>query len=79
MLGNKYTLGKKLSTETKEKIRASKNKKAVYCVELNKVFAGINIAAKELSLHHSSISDCCNGKLKTTGGYHFQYYKGEQK
>lgn len=74
MTGNKYWLGRKHSEQSKEKM-----KKQVYCVELNKVFAGINIAAKELSLHHSSISNCCQGKLKTTGGYHFEYYEGEQK
>ena len=65
--------GRKHSKQTKEKMRDSQKKKQVYCVELNKVFAGINIAAKELSLFPFSISQCCKGKLKTCGGYHFQF------
>lgn len=89
-IGNKNCLGKTLSDEHKEKIRATLQgktrpdetkakiranikKKQVYCLELDKVFAGVNIAAKELSLLQSHISLCCNGKRKTTGGYHFQF------
>ena len=37
------------------------------------VFDSIKDAANVLSLHQGSISRCCQGKLKTTGGYHFQY------
>lgn len=76
--GNKNTRGRKLSDEHKAKLStARKSRKPVYCVELDKVFAGIRIAAKELSLYHGNISECCKGKYKTCGGYHFQYYKGE--
>lgn len=65
--------GRKHSEETKAKIRANNKKKQVYCVELDKVFEGINIAAKELHLRPDYISQCCNGKRKTTCGYHFQF------
>lgn len=65
--------GKTLSEEHKAKIRAAHNKKQVYCVELDRVFQGINIAAKELYLRADHISLCCNRKRKTTGGYHFQF------
>lgn len=78
-IGNKNFLGRKHSEQSKEKSRASQHKKQVYCVQLDKVFAGIHIAAKELSLHQCHITECCQGKRKTTGGYHWQYYKGEQK
>lgn len=75
MTGNKYWLGKKRkhSKQTKEKIIATRKKKQVYCVQLDKVFAGVNIVAKELSLSAGNISKCCNGKYKTCGGYHFQF------
>lgn len=56
---------------------ARKDRKQVYCVELNKVFAGVRIAAKELSLPRSSICLCCQGKQKICGGYHFEYYQGD--
>lgn len=72
-------IGKKRSAETKEKMRNSHQKKAVYCFELNKVFDGVRTASRELSLYHNSIILCCNGKLKTTGGYHFSYYTGDSK
>lgn len=76
-IGNKYALGKKRSEQTKQKMSEAKNKKKkqVYCIQLNKIFAGVKIAAKELSLHHGNICSCCKGKLKTTGGYHFMYYE----
>lgn len=76
MTGNKHNLGKKrgpLSEEHKEKIRDSKKKKQVYCVQLDRVFAGVRIAAQELSLYYGNIIKCCQGKRKTIGGYHWQY------
>ena len=74
-----HRIGKKLSAETKAKMSSSQKKKAVYCLELDRVFEGVNIAGKELYLRPDNICLCCKGKLKTTGGYHFEYYKGEQK
>ena len=73
--------GRKFSDETKAKMSVAhnKNKKQVYCVELNKVFEGVRIAARELSLYFGSIIRCCQGKIKTCGGYHWQYYEGAQK
>ena len=53
--------------------RTQKTRKKVYCVELNKTFDGIRVAAKELGLHHNHISYACNGKQKTAGGYHWRY------
>lgn len=69
-----HMTGKKFSDEHKAKIAAAKKKKQVYCVQLNKIFPGVNIAAKELCLYQSNISKCCQGKYKTCGGYHFKYY-----
>ena len=47
--------------------------KPVFCVELNKTFDGARAAGRELGLDNSHIIKCCNGKLKTTGGYHWRY------
>lgn len=71
--------GIKHSDEHKAKLSAAQKKKAVYCVELDKVFAGINIAAQELSLFPCNISLCCQGKRKTCGGFHFEFHIGVQK
>lgn len=45
--------------------------KKVVCVENGKVYPSASEAARELGLNPSSISRCCNGKLKSTGGMHF--------
>lgn len=45
----------------------------VKCIELNKIYDSLSSASKELNLSHGNISQCCNGKLKTVGGYHFAY------
>lgn len=66
MIGKQYTLGKKLSDEHKAKLSsARKDKKQVYCVELDKVFESIKQAAQELSLSQGNITMCCQGKRKT--------------
>ena len=46
--------------------------KAVYCVELNKIFDTASEAARELNICNH-ISECCAGKRKTAGGYHWEY------
>jgi hypothetical protein len=55
-------------------IRSAKSRsKAVYCIELNKEFESMSIAAQELGVPIGGISKCCNGKAKTAGGYHWRY------
>ena len=51
---------------------SQKNSKAVYCIELNKIFKSQTEAAKELGISQGNISSCCAGKLEKTGGYHFR-------
>jgi hypothetical protein len=36
-------------------------------------------AAKKYNTYPNSISSCCAGKLKTTGGYHWRYYDGGEE
>lgn len=66
-------LGIKYSEEICEKRR-----KAVYCVELDKVFKSQSEAAKELGLTQGNISNCLAGRQKQTGGYHFEWVLGEK-
>ena len=47
--------------------------KPVYCIELSRVFESASVAARELSLNQSSISQCCTGKRKTCGNYHWRF------
>ena len=79
MIGNKINLGKKFSAEHKEKIIAGQKRKKVYCLQLDKVFESVREAARELSLNPGNIIHCCQGKYKSTGGFHFEFYTGVQK
>ena len=47
--------------------------KAVFCEELNKTFDCITSAGKELGIGRTSISNVCNGRTKTAGGFHWKY------
>lgn len=49
--------------------------KKVICVETGQVFRTVSEAAEKMSLSKGSISDVCNGKRKTTGGYRFKFVK----
>lgn len=52
---------------------AEKHRKPVYCEELNRVFKSQSEAAKELGLGVGNINNCCRGRNKTCGGYHWRY------
>ena len=46
--------------------------KKVKCVETGEVFESIMDVERKLGLNNSHICKCCNGKLKTCGGYHWE-------
>lgn len=71
---------KKLTLEQRKKLSEShkglpsNRKKKVLCIELNKTFDSLEDARKHLGLKSSGhISQCCYGKRKTAGGYHWKY------
>jgi hypothetical protein len=74
-------LGRKASVETKTKMRdthlqlapESKLSKPVLCLTNGIEYYGLNEASKQLNLHRQSIRQVCNGTLKKTGGYKFQW------
>lgn len=63
--------------ETKKKISDSHAKTPIYCVETDTVYPSIQQCARALGLWATLICKCCKGKLKSTGGYHFRYYKDD--
>ena len=85
---NNPMYGKHLSNEAKQKIsEARKGKyigenhpraKAVYCYELDEIRLCAKEWAKELCLYGTSITCCCKGRQKSTGGYHFRYATEEE-
>ena len=54
---------------------AKANSIKVYCEELKRVYDSATQAEQELCLSHH-VLECCKGKRKTCGGYHFRYYNG---
>lgn len=78
-----HNKGKKPSEETKKKIsetlRGKKpaNCKKVLCVETGEIFESTREAQRMTGIAQGNISAACNGKLKTTGGYHWEYIQPE--
>lgn len=66
------------SEETKKKISDSHDKKPIYCIETNTVYPSVQECARQLKLYATNICKCCKGKIKSTGGYHLQYYNNTQ-
>ena len=85
---NNPMYGNHHSEEAKQKIsEARKGKyvgenhpraKAVYCYELDEIRLCAKEWAKELCLYGTSITCCCKGRQKSTGGYHFRYATEEE-
>lgn len=48
--------------------------KKVVCIETNIVYPSTADAARKLGLNQGNISNCCSGRNKTCGGYHWKYY-----
>ena len=49
------------------------NCKRVLCIETGVIYESTREAARQTGIAQSSISQCCNGKLKTAAGFHWQY------
>ena len=58
---------------TRNERMAKAKRKKVFCIELNKIFDSGIQAQKELKICSARISECCSGKFKTAGGYHWKY------
>lgn len=73
--------GIKVSDEYKFKQRISHlgqeapNRRKVRCVETDEVFESIKLAAQKIGLKPSNVGDCCRGRQKTAGGYHWEYFE----
>ena len=77
--------GKHHSKETIEKIKnnrhALKGKespmcRAVYCIETNKMYWGATEVENKLKINKNCVRDCCKGRQKTAGGFHWEYVDG---
>ena len=52
--------------------------KAVYCIELNKIWLSIIECSNELGISYGSLSNHLNNKSKSAGGKHFRFATEEE-
>ena len=50
------------------------NMKMIYCEETNTIYKSVQECARQLDIYATNISKVCQGKIKTTKGYHLRYY-----
>ncbi|MBQ0014778.1 MAG: hypothetical protein KBS82_05600 [Oscillospiraceae bacterium] len=68
--------GRKFSDDHRQKIGKANSKKInMYDKDGNLIdtFVSAQAAERELHINHSHISQCCNGKRKSTGGYMWSF------
>ena len=62
-----------LNYGTTQERRIFAQQKPIICVETGKQYESAINAGKQLGICHKHICDCCKGRRKTTGGYHWKY------
>lgn len=71
---SKAQKGRIITEEHRRKLSEnSANAREVICIELNQTFKSCRDAATFINRHPSCVNDCCRGKQKTAGGYHWKY------
>lgn len=74
---SKSRSGFKHTEETKQWM-SERRYKPVKCIETGIIYKGAKIASKETGVDNSDIGKCCKGKLKSAGGYHWEYSTQEE-
>lgn len=69
---NNGCYGKKY-TETEKNVFREKIGKRVKCIETGIVYLSARLAGQKNNIGCNHITEVCNGKRKTVGGYHWQY------
>lgn len=75
---------RRASEETRKKLseahkgRAPTNAKMVFCEELNIIFSSIRLANNHTGVDCTGIVNCCKGRAKRAGGYHWHYATEEE-
>lgn len=54
-------------------VHESNRSKRVKCVETGTIYNSTRQAEVETGVNHGNISQCCLGKRKTAGGYHWEF------
>ena len=51
--------------------------KKVICITTGEIFNSMREACRKYNIHTGSMTECCQGKRKTAGGYKWEYFKEE--
>lgn len=58
---------------SKKQLNRKDKSKKVLCVETNIIYPSAMEAERQTRVYQTSIVQCCKGKYKTSGGFHWQY------
>lgn len=53
--------------------KSKSNWKKVLCVETGITYESVSDAARQTGISNGNISQCCNGKRKSAGGFHWEF------
>ena len=56
-----------------ENHKRQKRCKKVRCIETGVIYESISDAARQTGICRQNIGKCCNGKIKTAGGFHWEF------
>ena len=59
-----------------ERVGKSLSKKVI-CITTGEIFNSMREACRKYNIHTGSMTECCQGKRKTAGGYKWKYFKEE--
>ena len=59
-----------------ERVAKSLSIKAI-CITTGEIFNSMREACRKYNIHTGSMTECCQGKRKTAGGYKWEYFKEE--
>ena len=81
---SKANKGRKVTEETKQKMRGrtgakSIHHKAIKCIETRIIYSCVKEAAEQTHNHPSSLAQCARGETKICRRYHWEYIKEENK
>lgn len=57
--------------------RNSPRSKKVRCIEKDVIYEALREAERQLGIPATNISRACKGKIKSAGGYHWEYVEGD--
>lgn len=76
-LGFTYGTINRILRKNNVELRGVNDKRTVYQIETGRLFSSTMEAQRQTGIASGSISKVCNGKLKTAGGYHWEYVDNE--